>query len=374
LLEQHFGRLVDYDFTAAMEDELDAIASGNEQRTNWLNNFYFGGDHGVPDSVARSGGLKKLVGVNLEGIDAREVNSIKLFDDVEGRTVYVRVGKNGPYLERTVTGDDGEPTPQRANLSDSLTPDELTLEVAEELFATPQEGRVLGVDPVTGHEIVAKDGRYGPYVTEVLPKPSDEGGDDGSAGHPAKKGKKPTGPKPRTGSLLRSMDLQTVTLEDALKLLSLPRVVGVDPASSEEITAQNGRYGPYLKRGTDSRSLTTEDQMFTVTLDEALKIYSEPKRSGRQTASAPPLRELGTDTASGKPMVIKDGRFGPYVTDGETNASLRKGDDVLSITDERASELLADRRARGPVKRTAKKTPAKKAAKKAPAKKAAKRS
>ncbi|WP_205875204.1 type I DNA topoisomerase [Mycobacterium camsae] len=372
LLEQHFGRLVDYDFTAAMEDELDAIASGNERRTNWLNNFYFGGDHGVPDSVARSGGLKKLVGVNLEGIDAREVNSIKVFDDAEGRPVYVRVGKNGPYLERTVTGDDGEPTPQRANLNDSLTPDELTLEVAEELFATPQEGRLLGVDPATGHEIVAKDGRYGPYVTELLPKP--EGDDDGGAGAGAKKGRKPTGPKPRTGSLLRTMDLQTVTLEDALKLLSLPRVVGVDPASGDEITAQNGRYGPYLKRGTDSRSLATEEQMFTITLDEALKIYSEPKRSGRQAASAPPLRELGNDPVSGKPMVIKDGRFGPYVTDGETNASLRKGDDVLSITDERAAELLADRRARGPVKRTAKKTARKAPAKKAPAKKAAKRS
>ncbi|MDT5222013.1 MAG: topoisomerase [Mycobacterium sp.] len=370
LLEQHFGRLVDYGFTAAMEDELDAIASGNERRTNWLNNFYFGGDHGVADSVARSGGLKKLVGINLEGIDAREVNSIKLFDDVEGRTVYVRVGKNGPYLERTVIGEDGEPGPQRANLNDSLTPDELTLEVAEELFATPQEGRVLGLDPATGHEIVAKDGRYGPYVTEILPEPPPEEGGEA----PAKKGKKPTGPKPRSGSLLRSMDLQTVTLEDALKLLSLPRVVGTDPASGDEITAQNGRYGPYLKRGTDSRSLQTEDQMFTITLDEALKIYSEPKRSGRQAASAPPLRELGTDQASGKPMVIKDGRFGPYVTDGETNASLRKGDDVLSITDERASELLADRRARGPVKRTAKKTARKVPAKKAPAKKAAKRS
>jgi DNA topoisomerase I len=371
LLEQHFGRLVDYGFTAAMEDELDAIASGTERRTNWLNNFYFGGDHGVADSVARSGGLKKLVGVNLEGIDAREVNSIKLFDDAEGRAVNVRVGKNGPYLERMVVGDDGEPTPQRANLHDSLTPDELTLDVAEELFSTPQEGRTLGVDPETGHEIVAKDGRYGPYVTEVLPKSDD---DDGSAGQPAKKGKKPTGPKPRTGSLLRTMDLQTVTLEDALKLLSLPRVVGVDPDSKEEITAQNGRYGPYLKRGTDSRSLATEDQMFEVTLEEALKLYAEPKRRGRQGATAPPLRELGTDPASGKPMVIKDGRFGPYVTDGETNASLRKGDDVLSITDARASELLADRRARGPVKRTAKKTAKKAPAKKTAAKKAAKRS
>ena len=363
LLEQHFGRLVDYGFTAAMEDELDAIASGSERRTNWLNNFYFGGDHGVADSVARSGGLKKLVGINLEGIDAREVNSIKLFDDAEGRAIYVRVGKNGPYLERMVLGDDGELKPQRANLNDTLTPDELTLEVAEQLFATPQEGRTLGVDPETGHEVVAKDGRYGPYVTEILPEPPED--PDGTV---AKKGKKPTGPKPRTGSLLRSMDLQTVTLDDALKLLSLPRVVGVDPGSSEEITAQNGRYGPYLKRGNDSRSLATEDQIFEITLEEALKIYAEPKRRGRQGVAAPPLRELGNDPASGKPMVIKDGRFGPYVTDGETNASLRKGDDVLSITDERAAELLADRRARGPVKRAAKKT-----ARKKPAKKAAKR-
>ncbi|OBG15749.1 DNA topoisomerase I [Mycolicibacterium celeriflavum] len=371
LLEQHFSRLVDYGFTAAMEDELDEIAAGHERRTNWLSNFYFGGDHGVEDSIARSGGLKKLVGVNLEEIDAREVNSIRLFDDEQGRPIYVRVGKNGAYLERMVTGDDGELTPQRANLKDALTPDELTLELAEKLFATPQEGRSLGVDPQTGHEIVAKDGRYGPYVTEVLPEPPDDGED----GAPAKKGKKPTGPKPRTGSLLRSMDLETVTLEDALRLLSLPRVVGVDPNTGEEITAQNGRYGPYLKRGTDSRSLATEEQMFDITLEEALKIYSEPKRRGGQRASAPPLRELGNDPATGQPMVIKDGRFGPYVTDGETNASLRKGDDVLSITDERAAELLADRRARGPVKRSkkagAKKSPAKK---KAPAKKAAKKS
>ncbi|MGV0778701.1 type I DNA topoisomerase [Mycolicibacterium elephantis] len=364
LLEQHFSRLVDYGFTAAMEDELDEIAAGNEQRTNWLKNFYFGGEHGVEDSIARSGGLKKLVGVNLEEIDAREVNSIKLFDDDQGRPIYVRVGKNGAYLERMVAGDDGELKPQRANLKDELTPDELTLELAEKLFATPQEGRLLGVDPETGHEIVVKDGRYGPYVTEVLPAPPEsEGGEDGSAGTPAKKGKKPTGPKPRTGSLLRSMDIETVTLEDALKLLSLPRVVGVDPNTGEEITAQNGRYGPYLKRGTDSRSLATEEQLFDITLEEALKIYAEPKRRGGQRASAPPLRELGNDPATGKPMVIKDGRFGPYVTDGETNASLRKGDDVLSITDERAAELLADRRARGPVKRK------KAAKKKAPAKK-----
>jgi len=366
LLEQHFGRLVDYDFTAAMEDELDQIASGNERRTNWLNNFYFGGDHGVDGSIARAGGLKKLVGGNLEEIDARVVNSIKLFEDDQGRIINVRVGRNGPYLERMIVGEDGEPTPQRANLKDELTPDELTLELAEKLFSTPQEGRSLGVDPESGHEIVAKDGRYGPYVTEVLPEPIVPPEDPGAA--PAKKAKKPPpGPKPRTGSLLQSMDLETITLDDALKLLSLPRVVGVDPSNNEEITAQNGRYGPYLKRGTDSRSLANEEQMFTITLEEALKIYSEPKRRGRQGAATPPLRELGNDPVSEKPMVIKDGRFGPYVTDGETNASLRKGDDVMSITDGRASELLADRRARGPVK---KKAPAKKAVKKAPAKKA----
>jgi DNA topoisomerase-1 len=368
LLEQHFSRLVDYGFTAAMEDELDEIAAGHEHRTNWLHNFYFGGEHGVEDSIARSGGLKNLVGGNLEGIDAREVNSIKLFDDDQSRPVYVRVGRNGPYLERMVTGDDGEPTPQRANLNAALTPDELTLDIAEKLFATPQEGRVLGTDPATGHEIVAKDGRYGPYVTEILPEPPDRGDDD-EPNQGAKKGKKkPAGPKPRTGSLLRSMDLETVTLDDALKLLSLPRVVGVDPDSKEEITAQNGRYGPYLKRGTDSRSLATEEQLFTVTIDEALKLYAEPKRRGRQAASAPPLRELGNDPTTGKPMVVKDGRFGPYVSDGETNASLRRGDEVVSITDERAAELLADRRARGPAKRTAKKT-----ARKAASKKTAKR-
>jgi len=376
LLEQHFGRLVDYDFTAAMEDDLDEIASGNERRTNWLNAFYFGGEHGVEGSVARAGGLKRLVGVNLEEIDAREVNSIKLFDDDQGRPIYVRVGKNGPYLERMITGDDGEPTPQRANVKDGVTPDELTVEMAEQLFAIPQEGRTLGVDPESGHEIVAKDGRFGPYVTEVLPAPPEQLDAAEADAKPKRGAKKVEGPKPRTGSLLKSMTLETVTLDDALKLLSLPRVVGVDPANGEEITAQNGRYGPYLKRGTDSRSLATEDQMFTITLDEALKIYSEPKRRGGQAASAAPLRELGADSATGKPMVIKDGRFGPYVTDGETNASLRKGDDVLSITDERASELLADRRARGPVKRV-KKAPAKAAkkapAKKAPAKKAAKK-
>lgn len=366
LLEEHFGRLVDFDFTAAMEDDLDAIAGGREQRGNWLSSFYFGGDHGVEGSVARSGGLKKMVGERLDDIDAREINSIKLFSDADGRDVVVRVGKYGPYLERMVADPDdpeGDPVSQRANLPDDLPPDELTPEVAEKLFSTPQEGRSLGVDPDSGHEIVAKEGRFGPYVTEVLPEPQVEQGQE-----PAKKtAKKAAAPKPRTGSLFKSMDLATITLDDALKLLSLPRVVGTDPATGEEITAQNGRYGPYLKKGTDSRSLNTEDQIFAVTLEEALKIYAEPKRRGRQASSAAPLRELGNDSASGKPMVIKDGRFGPYVTDGETNATLRKGDEIESITPERAMELLADRRARGPVKKTAKKA----AAKKAPAKKTA---
>jgi DNA topoisomerase-1 len=331
LLEQHFGRLVDYDFTAAMEDELERIAAGDAQRSNWLTGFYFGDDGDSADSIGAAGGLKKLVGSGVDDIDAREVNSIPLFNDDQGRQIVVRVGRYGPYLEREV-----DEAPQRANLPDDLAPDELTLEIAEKLFATPQEGRSLGTDPVSGREVVAKEGRFGPYVTEVLPEPET----------PVKGAKKV---KPRTGSLMRSMSLDTVTLEDALKLLSLPRVVGTDPANGEEITAQNGRYGPYLKRGTDSRSLPDEDSIFTVTVDEALKIYAEPKKRGRQSAaSAPPLREMGNDPASGKPMVIKDGRFGPYVTDGETNASLRKADNVETLTVDRAAELLAERRARGP--------------------------
>ncbi|MDQ0378727.1 type I DNA topoisomerase [Amycolatopsis thermophila] len=352
LLERHFERLVDYDFTAAMEDELDRIAAGNEQRTRWLSRFYFGGEQGVDGSVGRLGGLKKLVSGGVEDIDPREINSIPMFEDHDGRTVYVRVGRYGPYIEREVDGK-----PQRANLPEDLPPDELTAEIAEKLFATPQEGRSLGVDPVSGHEIVAKEGRFGPYVTEVLPEPEEaEGG---------KKTSKAKKPKPRTGSLFQSMDIQTVTLEDALKLLSLPRVVGKDPESGEEITAQNGRYGPYLKKGTDSRSLSSEDQIFSITLDEALKIYAEPKQRGRRGPAKPPLKELGEDPVSKKPMVVKDGRFGPYVTDGEYNATLRKGDSIEGLTPERASELLAEKRAKGPApkkKAPARKAPAKKAA------------
>jgi DNA topoisomerase-1 len=352
LLEHHFGRLVDYDFTAAMEDELDSIASGTDSRTAWLNGFYFGGAQGSEGSVARAGGLKKLVGMNLEEIDAREINSIPMFDDV-----VVRVGRYGPYLERVRDG-----VSKRANLPDELPPDELTREVAEQLFSVPQEGRSLGVDQLTGHEIVAKEGRYGPFVTEILPEPE-------APAEGATKKKAPAKAKPRTGSLFKDMSVETVTLEQAVQLLTLPRVVGKDPDSGDEITAQNGRYGPYLKKGTDSRSLSSENQLFTVTLDEALEIYRQPKQRGRSASATPPLRELGVDATTGKPMVIKDGRFGPYVTDGETNASLRKGDAVEEITDERASELLAERRAKAPApkKAVARKPAAKKPAAKKPA-------
>ena len=347
LLEEHFGCLVDYDFTAAMEDELDSIASGAQHRTDWLTGFYFGSEQGGAMSVARIGGLKKLVGMNLEEIDAREVNSIPLFTDDAGRDVVVRVGRYGPYLERIV----GEEQ-QRANLPDGLPPDELTADIAEQLFATPVEGRSLGTDPVTGHEIVAKEGRYGPYVTEVLPEevppPAPTQSPKKSSAKNSGKGAV-TKPKPRTGSLFKGMSLETVNLDDALRLLSLPRVVGTDPDTGQEITAQNGRYGPYLKKGTDSRSLAEEGQIFTVTLDEALKVYAEPKRRGRQATAKPPLRELALDPVTGKPMAVKEGRFGPYVTDGEgVNASLRKGDSVETLTDERAAELLAEKRARAP--------------------------
>jgi DNA topoisomerase-1 len=362
LMERHFERLVDYSFTAGMEDELDRIAAGDEHRTQWLTKFYFGGDMGVDGSVGRLGGLKKLVGSSVEAIDAREINSIPLFTDAEGHTVVVRVGRYGPYLEREVDGNS-----QRANLPDEMPPDELSLEIAEKLFATPQEGRVLGTDPVSGHEIVAKEGRFGPYVTEILPEgdPLPEG-----ATAAQKKAAKAKQPKPRTGSLFKSMSIETITLEDALKLLSLPRVVGKDPESGDEITAQNGRYGPYLKKGTDSRSLATEEQLFDITLEEALKIYAEPKQRGRQATAKPPLKELGPDPVSGKPLVVKDGRFGPYVTDGEFNATLRKGDSIEELTTERAAELIAEKRAKGPApkkKATARKAPAKSTATKSTA-------
>ncbi|MEZ7788142.1 type I DNA topoisomerase [Actinomyces naeslundii] len=395
LLEENFTELVDYDFTASMERDLDRIAAGEEDRVAWLRRFYNGQgasgaavDETAPtagelDAAAalRAQGLKGLVD-NLGEIDARAVNSIEI-----GEGITLRVGRYGPYLE------DGEG--KRANVPADVAPDELTVDKARELFArAADDGRELGVDPVSGHVIIAKDGRYGPYVTEVLPDPEEVAGtaaadsataDGQSATKPARtatstktrRTAKAAKPKPRTASLLRSMDLSTVTLEQALDLLSLPRVVGQDPESGADITAQNGRYGPYLKKGTDSRSLETEEQIFTVTLEQALEIFAQPKRRRGQAAARGPLRELGEDPATGKPVVIKDGRFGPYFTDGETNVTLRRGDDPATVTPERAFELLAEKRAKGPAKKrttrktTAKKTTAKKTtAKKATAKKA----
>jgi DNA topoisomerase-1 len=338
LLESYFSRLVDYGFTASVENDLDAIATGARRRADWLHNFYFGAADGArvdPVRISSQGGLKKLIESRLAEIDARGVNSIELGPEFDGTVV--RVGRYGPYLQK------GEAeSGQRASLPEDLAPDELTPAKVAELLDAPSGDRVLGTDPELGTEVTVKNGRYGPYVT------------DGE----------------RTASLFKTMTPDAVTLADAVRLLTLPRTVGTD-AEGEPITAQNGRYGPYLKRGTDSRSLESEEALFTVTMDEALALFAQPKTRGRRAAAAP-LRELGDDPATGKPMVVKDGRFGPYVTDGETNASLRRGDDVATLSVERAAELLADRRA-APKKATkrAAKAPAKKAAaKKAPAKKA----
>ena len=401
LMEKSFAALVDYDFTSSMEDELDDIAAGNEVGANWLKGFYFGDEHAsdaTAETIARQGGLKALVGNNLEQIDARVVNSLPLFDDDQGRPIYVRVGRYGPYLERQIgVKPDGEPDFQRANLSDTTTPDELTLEFAEKLFATPQSGRELGVNPANGRVIVVKEGRFGPYVTEIMgadekekvavsaeqivaEERAAEDAQRAAEGKRAKNWETKTAIaakekrinqiieetlKPATASLFSSMDPSTVTLEEALQLISLPREVGVDPTDGQMITAQNGRYGPYLKKGTDSRSLSSEEQIFTITLDEARRIYAEPKRRGRGATTQQAIKELGDNDVSGKPMSVKDGRFGPYVTDGETNASLRKGDDPLTLTDARANELLSERRAKeaadgGPKKKATKKTAAKK--------------
>lgn len=360
LLEENFDRLVDYDFTAGMEEDLDAIAAGQKDRVAWLSRFYFGGGEGA--TATDDLGLRDLV-ENHPEIDAREVNSIEIGDGI-----VLRVGRYGPYLEDATAPATEDGTPRRASVPEDLAPDELTVAKARELLETQPDGdRVLGEDPATGTTIVARNGRYGPYVTEVLPEPEVPEGLSAAE----KKRRLAAAPKPRTGSLFRSMQLQTVTLEDALRLLSLPRVVGVDPATGEEITAQNGRYGPYLKKGTDSRTLPSEDAIFDTTLEEALAIYAQPKRGRGQSASTAALRELGPDPVSAKPIVVKDGRFGPYVTDGETNATLRKGDEVESVTLERAAELLAEKRARGPVKRASARGGARKTTAKAPARKAA---
>jgi DNA topoisomerase I len=354
LLERYFGNLVDYGFTASMEDDLDEIASGREEALPWLSRFYFGtsapggsaatGGNG-DDTSTGSLGLKASVATHLGEIDAREINSIPIGEGADGVPIVARVGRYGPYLQR---GDD------RASLPEDMCPDELTVPRAEELLAAPSNDRVLGTDPESGLDVQVKAGRFGPYVQlgEVV---------DGS-------------PKPRTSSLFSTMDPATLTFEQALELLRIPRTVGADSQSGEDVVAHNGKFGPYLKRGSDTRSLTSEDQLLTVTLAEAEALFAQPKQRRGRTAAAP-LRELGADPATELPVVVKEGRFGPYVTDGTTNASLRKGDVVESITIERASELLADRRAAGPStrKKAVKKTAAAKKTAKKSTKKAAKK-
>ncbi len=328
LMEEHFTRLVDYDFTARLEEVLDTVASGETDRVAVLDRFYRGD--------ADFAGLHPLVN-DLGEIDARELASFP----IEGSDIVLRVGRYGPYIER-----DGE----RANVPAELAPDELTAEKAAELMAMPSNDRELGVDPETGLTILAKNGRYGPYVTEVLAEGA------------------PKSAKPRTGSLFSDMALDTITLEDALRLLSLPREVGADPADGVMITAQNGRYGPYITKDKDSRSLPDEASIFTIDLEGALALLAQPKQRRGQAAAKPGI-VVGVDPATNREVTLKEGRFGPYVTDGETNASLRRADDPATIGIERAADLLAERRAKEPAPK--KKAAAKKTAKKAPAKKAA---
>jgi DNA topoisomerase-1 len=360
LLEEHFADLVDYDFTAALEDDLDAIARGEQQRGEWLRSFYFGSDDQV--------GLRNIV-ENLGEIDARELNATRISD-----TTTLRFGKYGPYLD-VVDAAQPDAEPRRVNIPEDLAPDELTPERAQELIDAPVAGnRVLGENPANGRLVVVKDGRFGPYIEETIPE--EPVAVDEATGEvieaPKKRAtkataKKEAAPKPRTASLFKSMSVDTIDLDTALRLLDLPRTVGTDPESGEVITAQNGRYGPYLKKGTDSRSLDAESQIFDVTLDQALAIYALPKYGARRASSA--LAEFDNDPVSGKPIRVRDGRFGAYVTDGETNVTIPRGQTVADITYEIAVQMLADKRAKGPAP---KRTPARRATtttRKAPAKK-----
>jgi DNA topoisomerase-1 len=378
LLEDFFADLVDYDFTAALEADLDKIADGEEDRVDWLNGFYFGSE-GHP-------GLRSVID-NLGEIDAKAVNSVAITDDIT-----LRIGKYGPYLEVLDPSGDLDAPPRRVNLPQDLAPDELTPEKARELVDAPVvTDRVIGVNPDNGKEIVAKDGRFGPYVTELEPvvpeTPVAEADAEASAAEGATAGgtktatatkkapaKKPAAKKaaaavkPRTASLFKSMDLATIDLDTALRLLNLPRTVGDDPETGEPITAQGGKFGPYLKKGTDTRSLENEDLIFEIDLPGALELFAQPKYGARRASSA--LKEFDADPESGKPIRVKDGRFGPYVTDGVTNATIPRGETVDEVDFERAVQLLADKRAKGPAKPKA--GAAKKpAARKAPARKAA---
>jgi DNA topoisomerase-1 len=373
LLEDFFRELVEYDFTAEMEDDLDRIADGAAGRLDWLNSFYFGSE--------KHRGLRQIID-NMGEIDARTINSIRIADDIT-----LRIGKYGPYLEIVEAGADPEATPRRVNIPQELAPDELTIEKAHELAAAPvNTDRVLGTNPENGKTIVSKDGRFGPYVTEVdaeaeaVAEKAAATSDDAAtpAKKPAKKSSaKSAAAKPRTASLFKSMDPATIDLDTAMRLLGLPRVVGADPDSGDEIQAQNGRYGPYLKKGTDTRSLTSEDEIFAIDLPGALELFAQPKYGARRASSA--LKEFDADPVSGKPIRVKDGRFGPYVTDGVTNATIPKGESIDEVDFDRAKQLLADKRAKGPAKpktatarktvKTASASKAKTAAKTATAKK-----
>ncbi len=335
VMEQHFGDLVDYAFTARMEDQLDEIAAGKQEVVPWLGAFYFGTEN---KTRALDVGLKALVANNLGEIDARAINTLPIGHDATGVPIVARVGRYGAYLQR------GEDT---ASIPDDLAPDELTLGKAVELLSAPSGDRLLGTHPETGLPIYAKNGRFGAFVQMgELEKGSAE--------------------KPATSSLLKTQNAQSVTLEEALQLLSLPRLVGKDPNDGEEIFSLLGRYGPYIRKGKDSRSLESEEQIFTISVEGAQAIFAQPRRRAGQRKAAEPLRELGADPVSGAVITLREGRFGHYVTDGETNASLRKEDDPNSLTPERAQELLQLRREAGPSKKKSKKKVAKKAAKKAP--------
>jgi DNA topoisomerase-1 len=321
LLEQHFGKLVDYEFTASMEEDLDRIANGEEDRVSWLTKFFFGTE-GNP-------GLEALA-ADLGAIDAQQINTMKMGEDIE-----IRVGRFGAYIQKGL-GDDRK----FANIPETMAPDELTLQVAIDLLAQPSGERELGIHPESNLPLIAKSGRFGPYISEVFPEP--ELVVDKKTGELKKPRKKKDAPKPKTASLLSTMSLDTITIDDALKLMSLPRTLG--NYEDVPITVQNGRYGPYMTHGTDSRTLTSEEQLFDITLDEAIELYKQPKVRRRGVAK-PPLKDLGIDPASQKPVLVKDGRFGIYITDGETNATLRRGDTVEFLTLERGLELLAGRRA-----------------------------
>jgi DNA topoisomerase-1 len=371
LLEEFFGDLVEYDFTAEMEDDLDRIAGGEANRLDWLTSFYFGSD--------KHRGLRQVID-NLGEIDPRVINSVTISDDIT-----LRIGKYGPYLEVIDPDAEADAPPRRVNIPPELAPDELTATKARELIDAPVViDRVIGLNPENGKEIVAKDGRFGPYVTELAPAPAEPVAPvvvvapvetiDPATGEVtvAKPKRKPAvknvaaADKPRTASIFKSMDLATVDLETALRLLALPRMVGLDPETGTEILAQNGKFGPYLKKGIDTRSLTSEDQIFDIDLPGAVELYAQPKYGARRASSA--LKEFeAPDPESGKAIKIKDGRFGAYVTDGVTNATIPKSEDIEEIDFERAVQLLADKRAKGPAAPRAKKAPVKKAVMKKPA-------